>query len=38
MKIFIITNGYPTNKSLGLGIFEFDQAKALSSIGLILPL
>lgn len=33
MKILIITNGYPTEKYLGNGIFEFDQAKALASRG-----
>jgi glycosyltransferase involved in cell wall biosynthesis len=33
MRIFLITNGYPSNKYLGNGIFEFDQAKALAARG-----
>jgi len=33
MRIFIVSRGYPTSKYVGNGIFEFDQAKALRSIG-----
>lgn len=33
MYILIIANGYPTPKYNGLGIFEFDQAKALAEQG-----
>lgn len=29
MRIYIVARGYPTEKYLGNGIFEFDQAKAL---------
>ena len=33
MKIFIVSSGYPTKNYKGNGIFEFDQAKALASLG-----
>lgn len=33
MYVLIITNGYPTEKYRGMGIFEFDQAKALAKAG-----
>lgn len=33
MRIFIIARGYPTEKNPLLGIFEFDQAKALKTHG-----
>ena len=33
MRLFLITNGYPSNRYLGNGIFEFDQAKALAARG-----
>lgn len=33
MKIFIIARGYPTDKNPLLGIFEFDQARALKKRG-----
>jgi len=33
MYVLIMTSGYPTVKSPGNGIFEFDQAKALQSAG-----
>jgi len=34
MKILIVARGYPTNKYRLNGIFEFDQAKALSAAGV----
>ena len=33
MRIYIISRGYPSEKYVKNGIFEFDQAKALASIG-----
>ena len=33
MTVFIIANGYPTEKYRGVGIFELDQAKALAAKG-----
>ena len=33
MKIFIVAGGYPSQKYVSNGIFEFDQAKALASCG-----
>ena len=33
MRIFIITRGYPTDNYPGNGIFEYDQAKALTAAG-----
>jgi glycosyltransferase involved in cell wall biosynthesis len=33
MRIYIIARGYPSEKYIGNGIFEFDQAKALASRG-----
>ncbi|MGE4283578.1 MAG: glycosyltransferase [Clostridia bacterium] len=33
MRIFIISRGYPSNKYIMNGIFEYDQAKALSARG-----
>lgn len=33
MKIFIVSRGVPSKKNVTLGIFEFDQAKALSEAG-----
>lgn len=33
MKVLIISSGYPTEKYRGNGIFEFDQAKAISRLG-----
>jgi len=33
MYVMVIANGYPTAKYKGLGIFEFDQAKALAKAG-----
>ena len=33
MRIFIVCRGYPTEKYIGNGIFEFDQAKALAVRG-----
>lgn len=33
MNIFIVADGYPTEKYRGVGIFEFDQARALASRG-----
>lgn len=33
MRIFIISRGYPSEKYVTNGIFEFDQAKALASLG-----
>lgn len=34
MKVMIVSRGIPDNKNKTFGIFEFDQAKALSSIGV----
>ena len=33
MKIFIVSRGVPSDNNLTLGIFEFDQAKALAAAG-----
>ena len=33
MKVFIISRGYPSDKYVTNGIFEFDQAKALAKAG-----
>ncbi|MEG0517597.1 MAG: hypothetical protein RR555_01845, partial [Bacteroidales bacterium] len=33
MKVYIVSRGYPTEKDPLNGIFEFDQAKALVSVG-----
>lgn len=33
MYIWVVANGYPTEKNKGLGLFEMDQAKALQSVG-----
>lgn len=33
MRIFLITRGYPTDNYPGYGIFEYDQAKALTAAG-----
>lgn len=33
MYILIVASGYPTDKYRGIGIFEFDQAKALAEAG-----
>ena len=33
MKVFIISRGYPSDKYVTNGIFEFDQAKALAEAG-----
>ena len=33
MKIFIVSRGYPSDKYVTNGIFEFDQAKALAEAG-----
>ena len=33
MYILIVTNGFPSDQNRGLGIFEFDQSKALAKIG-----
>lgn len=34
VKLMIISRGYPTNRYRGNGIFEFDQAKALTKQGI----
>ena len=33
MRIFIVSRGVPSDRNLTLGIFEFDQAKALVAAG-----
>ena len=33
MKIFIVSRGYPSDKYVTNGIFEFDQARALAKAG-----
>lgn len=33
MKIYVISRGYPSERYVTNGIFEFDQAKALASLG-----
>ena len=33
MRIFIVSRGVPSDRNLTLGIFEFDQAKALVEAG-----
>ncbi len=34
MKVMIVSRGYPSNRYKGNGIFEFDQAKALTKQGI----